>query len=196
MDENLREQLSMFQKSSWLSNSPLNDLLPVDRRRADAAFLQKSKVRSFHLNGRRIDIKNAAIESLNSVMGPWRKTVADVKHGHTYSPIEQTKDYVESRVTSKIDSYDVEQNLIAETIAKHNKMTKAPVSFVAINLITDKPSSFTHDWKSDHDLSRVNYELKSDARKRAVDMALLSVRTSTSILKNLNIITCDRAFAP
>lgn len=151
---------------------------------------------SFHLNGRRIDIKNAAIESLNSVMGPWRKTVADVKHGHTYSPIEQTKDYVESRVTSKIDSYDVEQNLIAETIAKHNKMTKAPVSFVAINLITDKPSSFTHDWKSDHDLSRVNYELKSDARKRAVDMALLSVRTSTSILKNLNIITCDRAFAP
>lgn len=151
---------------------------------------------SFHLNGRKIDIKNAAIESMNNVMGPWRSTVTDVKHGHTYSPIEQTKAYVETRVSAKVDSYDVEQNLIAETISKHNKKSRAGVAFVAINLITDKPKSFSHDWHSDHDLSRVNYELKSDARKRAVNLALLTVRSAPSITKNLTTITCDRAFAP
>ncbi|MBS1971024.1 MAG: hypothetical protein JSU04_11990 [Bdellovibrionales bacterium] len=151
---------------------------------------------SFQLGDRTIDIKNAAMEGMYAVSGPWRSTVVDVKHGHTNSPIEQTKAYVEKRVNSQIDSYDVEQNLIAETIAEYNKKAAMPASFIALNLITDKPSSYTHDWKSDHDLSRVNKELKADARRRAVNLALMSVRSSATISKALSTITCDRALLP
>lgn len=151
---------------------------------------------SFQLGDRQVDIKNAAIEGMTAVSGPWRSTVVGAKHGHTNSPIEQTKAYVEKRVASQIDSYDVEQNLIADIIAEYNKRADVQSSFIALNLITDKPSSFTHEWKSDHDLSRVNRELKADARRRAVNLALMSVRASPTITRNLSIITCDRALLP
>jgi hypothetical protein len=151
---------------------------------------------TFQLEGRNLDIKNAALDTFEQVPGPWQSTVAGVKHGHTNSPIEQTKAYVEQRVSSKIDSYDVEQNLIADTIAKYNMTSKIPTSFIAINLITDKPKSFSHDWQSDHDLSRVNKEMKADARRRAVNLALLSVRVSPAIKNKLSIMTCDRALLP
>lgn len=133
--------------------------------------------KEFYLEGKNLEISNFIYEKLKSKT-PAPGVVVGGRHGHTNSPIEQTKAYVSAKIDQGITSVDVEQDLIAKAVLTHNKKTGQSVQFGAINLITDKPQSHTYHWDHDADLTKIDYQKKSAARELAVRSALLSVRES------------------
>lgn len=135
----------------------------------------------FSLNGM-LSISNSLFDPRlpkNLNFEPSSLTMGGV-HGHTNSPIEQTKEYITQKINLGITSIDVEQNLIAEVIQKHNQKTGANIQFGGLNVITDKPKSEHFDWAHDADLTQVNSSEKSDARQNAVKYVL-------ERLKNLEV---------
>lgn len=132
----------------------------------------------FVLNGQTLPVKNEIYENLKNATTRTPGVILGGTHGHTNSPIEQSKDYVSAKLGAGIDSIDVEQNLIAEAVHRHNKKTGENVRFGAINLITDKPRSWQHEWHHEFDLSQINAERKGQARERSVLSALQGWRLS------------------
>lgn len=147
---------------------------------------------SFVLEGRVLPVQNQIFETLKSSDGRLAGVVLGGTHGHTNSPIEQSKDYVSAKLKSGVDSIDVEQNLIAEAIQRHNRATGENVLFGAINLITDKPKSWHHEWTHEFDLSQINAERKGQARERSVMSALEAWRSSP--LLKASAPSCGKAF--
>ncbi len=107
----------------------------------------------------------------------------NAQHGNTPSPASQSVKYLENHVGQGTDTLDVEQSLVAETIADFNRLTGLKVQFGAVNVITDKPLGH-----SDFDLDQVNHEKKGLARTSAVKLAL----TAMSI-DNAKPVICRRA---
>lgn len=133
----------------------------------------------FKLKGRSLPVNNEVLKVLlNDFQGPLQRTKPFITHGHTNSPIEQTKAFVTNRLQLGVESYDVEQNLIAKSIAEYNERSGADVRFAAINLITDKPKSFLYSWDLEHDLTSINVQAKAAARIRAVELSLQTMRLS------------------
>lgn len=143
----------------------------------------------FVLGDRPIPITNEIHSSLAKANLP--NVVLGGTHGHTNSPIEQTRAYITGKAEKGIDSLDVEQNLIADVIAKHNRDTGSRILFGAINLITDKPQSLFSTGSSEFDLARINEAQKSLARERAVHSALTALRTSVSFQRSLRAVRCQ-----
>lgn len=132
--------------------------------------------KEFFLDGKNLEISNFLFEQLKDRVIPG--AVIGGRHGHTNSPIEQTKAYVSGKISEGITSVDVEQDLIARTVLKHNQKTGQSVQFGAINLITDKPRNNTYHWEHEADLTKIDVNKKALARQRAVLSALRGVRTS------------------
>lgn len=149
----------------------------------------------FSLEHHDLAIRNEIFESFQRQnLRPSAGMVMGGHHGHTNSPIEQTKKFVSSKLSEGLDSMDVEQNLIAQTILLHNQKEKAEVLFGAINLITDKPKSLDFDWSHGFDLSRVNPLAKSKARNLAVTSALDALRSSNHLRVSQGNGRCERIF--
>lgn len=106
------------------------------------------------------------------------------KHGHTFSPIEQDRDYLLRLKKAGIETIDVEQSLIAKAVADHNRVTGANVKFGAVNLITDRPADILGERHAEHDLDRVDWERKRRAREAAVGLALKAIGEVTSARAN------------
>ncbi len=134
----------------------------------------------FYLDGKLLPIKNTVYENMINQKTKDAGIVLGGRHGHTNSPIEQTKAYVSSKIKSQITSIDVEQNLIAKTVLEYNRQNGTNVAFGALNLITDKPQSLEYTFSSDADLTKINFDRKSKARMLAVGSALRTLRSSAS----------------
>lgn len=96
----------------------------------------------------------------------------DGVHGNTNSPAEQDLAYLLRMQSNGVSTLDVEQSLIAETIAKYNQRYKQDIKFGAINLITDKPGHILAGDRSEHDLQEVDHVKKGNSRNAAVLIAL------------------------
>ena len=136
--------------------------------------------KEFYLDGQLLPIENKVYENMLSENINDIGIVLGGRHGHTNSPIEQTKAYVSAKIKSQITSIDVEQNLIAKTVLEHNRQNGTTVGFGAVNLITDKPQSLDFTFNSDADLTKIDFEKKSKARLLAVGSALKTLRSSVS----------------
>ena len=149
----------------------------------------------FVLKGQLLPIQNEIYESLSQLQEPPSGVLLGARHGHTNSPIEQTKAFVSQRIKAGVDSYDVEQNLIAETLISYNKKYGKKIMFGAINLITDKPKSFQHNWTHEFDLSSINFSMKSQAREKAVLLATRGFRNSSDIKRDFLKVKCAAVFS-
>ncbi len=96
----------------------------------------------------------------------------DIRHGNTASPAEQTIEYTTRIVSEGIDTIDVEQSLVARAVAEYNRTHRAGVTFLAANVVTDKPSSRTYNWAEGIDLAHTNPEKKREAKRLAVSTML------------------------
>jgi predicted Fe-Mo cluster-binding NifX family protein len=112
----------------------------------------------------------------------------DSRHGNTYSPIQQTKSYLQTLQSKGIGTVDVEQSLIAAAVKNYNSVYNASIQYGAINVITDKPVGILNKETGLHSLDHRDPELKSKARKAAVDLALFS------LTKNEVINSCKKLF--
>lgn len=139
----------------------------------------------FYLDGKLLPIKNNVYENMINQKNKDAGVVLGGRHGHTNSPIEQTKAYVSSKISSQITSIDVEQNLIAKTVLEYNRQNGTSVGFGAVNLITDKPQSLDYTFDSDADLTKINFDKKSKARMLAVGSALKTLRSSFTPVSRL-----------
>ena len=101
-----------------------------------------------------------------------------VRHGNTSSPAEQSLDYVNQVIRQGIHTIDVEQSLVADAVAAHNRSQGGAVSFLAANVVTDKPSSEIHRWDSGHDLTRIDPARKGEAKALAVSSVLEAIDRS------------------
>ncbi|MBO9667520.1 MAG: hypothetical protein J7501_11995 [Bdellovibrio sp.] len=146
----------------------------------------------FKLLGNSIPVQNNVGLGMEGFIGPLPKVLMHATHGHTNSPIEQTKEFVTRKIMEGIDTYDVEQNLIAKAVVAYNLKNGTDVQFGAINLITDKPKSFLYDWAHEHDLTNIDVREKSVARIRAVNLALQAVRAAHV---GHQAISCEAVFA-
>lgn len=109
------------------------------------------------------------------------------RHGNTFSPIEQDKDYLNKLRQIGVDTIDVEQSLIADAVERFNKFNESNVMFGAVNLITDKPAHILDNSEADHDLDRVDYEKKDRARRSAVRLALRGLEEAEKNLSCLSV---------
>lgn len=112
----------------------------------------------------------------------------DSRHGNTYSPIQQTKHYLQTLQSKGIGTVDVEQSLIAAAVKNYNAVYSTNIQYGAINVITDKPIGILNKETGLHSLDHRDPELKSRARKAAVDLALFS------LTKNEVINSCKKLF--
>lgn len=110
------------------------------------------------------------------------------RHGNTYSPIQQTKYYLQTLQSKGIGTVDVEQSLIAAAVKNYNAHFNTNIQYGAINVITDKPIGILNKESGLHSLDHRDPELKSKARKAAVDLALFS------LTKNEVINSCKKLF--
>lgn len=101
-------------------------------------------------------------------------------HGNSYSPSEQTESFLKQAQRKSISTLDVEQSLIAKTIAAHNK-NGANVVFGAVNIVTDKPSVKID---AGADLDRVDSALKQKSRLSAVELTLETIHEQDHYLAN------------
>jgi hypothetical protein len=138
----------------------------------------------FILDGKRLPLRNEIYENLFQLKQPISGVLLGARHGHTNSPIEQTKAFVSKFVTANIDTFDVEEDLIAETVVVYNKKYRKNVLFGAVNLITDKPKSFNFDWTHEFDLNNINKNKKNLAREKAVSLAIQAIHHSYGLAKN------------
>lgn len=102
------------------------------------------------------------------------------RHGNTFSPIEQDRAFLLHLRGLGVDTIDVEQSLIAETIARFNQRRGSTTLFGAINLITDHPGHILDNQESDHDLDRVDWRRKDQARRAAIRLALAGLHEAES----------------
>lgn len=114
------------------------------------------------------------------------------KHGNTYSPIEQDKNYLRQLNQVGIQTVDVEQSLVAEAISDFNLKNKSKVQFGAVNVITDKPIAILSAEKSHSDLDKVDHSLKEKARRQAVQLALKAIMLYEQ--KNVLQMSCKDLF--
>lgn len=112
----------------------------------------------------------------------------DSRHGNTYSPIQQTKRYLQTLQNKGIGTVDVEQSLIAAAIKNYNSVYGANIQYGAINVITDKPIGILSKETGLHSLDHRDPEMKSKARKAAVDLALFT------LTKNQIANSCKKLF--
>ncbi len=112
----------------------------------------------------------------------------DSRHGNTYSPIQQTKPYLQTLQGIGVGTVDVEQSLIAATIKNYNSVFQSTVQFGAINVITDKPIGILNKEKGLHSLDHRDPKLKNKARQAAVDLALFT------LTKNQIMNSCKKLF--
>lgn len=99
----------------------------------------------------------------------------DSRHGNTYSPIQQTKKYLQTLQSKGIGTVDVEQSLIAAAIENYNSVFKTNIQYGAVNVITDKPIGILNKETGLHSLDHRDPQLKSKARQAAVDLALFTL---------------------
>lgn len=94
------------------------------------------------------------------------------RHGNTFSPIEQNRSYLRSVVRKNIQTMDVEQTLVAETVLQYNLKNKTSIKFGAANVVTDKPYSLLVNEEAHHNLDILDHKLKQKAREHAVSISL------------------------
>lgn len=99
----------------------------------------------------------------------------DSRHGNTYSPIQQTKLYLQTLQSIGVGTVDVEQSLIAAAIKNYNSVFNSNIQYGAINVITDKPIGILNKEAGLHSLDHRDPQLKSKARQAAVDLALFTL---------------------
>lgn len=99
----------------------------------------------------------------------------DSRHGNTYSPIQQTKPYLQTLQSIGVGTVDVEQSLIAAAIKNYNAVFNSNIHYGAINVITDKPIGILNKEAGLHSLDHRDPQLKSKARQAAVDLALFTL---------------------
>lgn len=115
------------------------------------------------------------------VDGQWQEALNVSSHGHSVSPAEQTRTFVQIAYNLplvNIDTVDVESSLIAERIAEHNKATGQNVAFGAVHVITDVPAGSSSTLLTEYNLNKVDRARKTEAKRGSVTLALnmLAVR--------------------
>lgn len=101
-------------------------------------------------------------------------------HGNSYSPSEQSQSFLQKAKRQSLSTIDVEQSLIAKSIAEHN-IKGANVAFGAVNIVTDKPR--IADDHSYH-LDSVDDVLKQKSRLSAVELTLDTIHEHDNYILN------------
>ncbi len=132
----------------------------------------------FQLDGQAIALENAlAPGAAPSLAIDHRGVVVGTggTHGNSSSPGEQTQAWVSRQLKSGVDTVDVEQSRVAETVSRFNLLSGRKIQFGAINLITDRPSSVNLLFNDLNSLDQVDSEMKSKARVSAVETVLKTI---------------------
>jgi hypothetical protein len=131
-------------------------------------------------NGKTVPIKN--------FLRKFKKNLPPLVHGNSNSPAEQTLSLVDNWIDHGVDTIDVEQSLVAKTIADFDRNMHAHIEFGAANLITDLPASSRLGQRTENDLDRVDPVLKKKTRERIVQTVFSSIKAN---LQMKGALSCD-----
>lgn len=132
---------------------------------------QVSVPKEFYLHDGTVRMQNWLLSEIGSVLPT--DIHSSARHSMTYSPVQQTKKYVQSLVDHNISTVDVEQALVGRMIHEYNAEHKAQILFGAVNVITDQPGNVLFEKANIHnDLDVLNWEEKEKAKNKAVWVAL------------------------
>ena len=116
-----------------------------------------------------------------------------VIHGNTNSPAEQTRDFISGLLSKNVDTIDVEEGLVANAIATHNKEKSEDTVFSGINVVTDKPSVDGAPSQGEQkDLSKVDQEKKMTSKKIASKLMIKALHTRAVWEKNIDAIRAKK----
>lgn len=101
-----------------------------------------------------------------------------LRHGNTFSPVQQNLEYLKMLMSQNIKTIDVEQSLLAEAVEDFNRVHQTDVKFGAINLITDKPYHAVTGKAGTLGLDQYDPEKKQKSRERAVEFVFKSLGKS------------------
>lgn len=110
------------------------------------------------------------------------------RHGNTFSPVEQNVSYLRSALEKGIQTLDVEQSLIAESIYEFNRLNKTNIQFGAVNLITDKPYAILEKQTTAHSLDILDYQRKQKAREKAVEISWAQILRTEKMMAGIQCI--------
>ncbi|MCM2322400.1 MAG: hypothetical protein NDJ90_03970 [Oligoflexia bacterium] len=128
----------------------------------------------FATPNRLVPIENR-LEKLKSAAADPSRLRFTPLHVASRTPAEQTNAYIGRLLSGRVGTIDVEQSLIADAVAEHNRVTGRDVTFGAANVVTDKPSAAVLGGAATHDLTRVDLAKKGQAQLTAVESILESL---------------------
>lgn len=104
-------------------------------------------------------------------------------HGHVESPVGENAQWLNANLLKGIDTVDVENSLVAQSVAEYNVNNFANVGFGTINLVTDKPSTSTN---ATVDLDSVIFENKRSGQANIVNLYLEQLSSYEHYEKNFD----------
>lgn len=125
---------------------------------------------SFVRAGRKIKISNMLTVESSS------EAKVSRRHGHTFSPVQQNRSYLNRLISKNIETIDVEQSLLAEKVADYNRLQNADIRFGAVNLITDKPFYALNGESETMGLDQYDPAKKQNSRVQAVQFVMKNLR--------------------
>lgn len=98
-----------------------------------------------------------------------------LRHGNTFSPVQQNLEYLKMLISQNIKTIDVEQSLLAEAVEDFNRFNQTNIKFGAINLITDQPYHAVLGKAEVSGLDQYDPEKKQKSRLKAVQFVFKSL---------------------